>query len=244
MLVLSGSKKPDAVSRNPVTAATGLSRVPPPSSPSQHQPWQSTARFEVADEVTGVNRHTNDHEFYGSSSSVALLSRVGSSPSIQGARQGGGDELGDAEPDSLLTDLHNPVFTSWRADIGSRRDGRSAQPAFPQCKVFLNGFFGTLHYIHPILDKSAFMRRCETLWACNKPAEPTTFLALYYSVLSLGALVGPREDEPIDGQDNLTWSRRLFQECRSLCTALGMATDLEMVQCYFFLVSLCERIAC
>lgn len=80
------------------------------------------------------------------------------------------------------------------------------------------------------------MSRCEDLWTSEGSAVKSSFVALYFSVLSLGALVGPRSEELIGGQDNLAWSRKFFDESRTLCSALGMVTDLEMVQCYFFLV--------
>lgn len=235
---LTGSSKPVEEAKDRASAPSD--RIPSPtpagtSTPSAgpFRPWESATRFTVADEVAGVNKHTNDQEFYGSSSSVALLARVGRSPSRSGD---GGTTSRQDEPDALLTSLHNPVFSQRRA--GGESAGGSSPPvsSFPQCRVFIDGFFSTLHYIFPILDKALFMRRCEHLWATEGSAEKSSFLALYFSVLSLGALVGPRIDEPINGRDNLAWSRKFFEESRSLCSTLGMVTDLEMVQCYFFLV--------
>ena len=235
---LSGSSKPveEAKNRAPVPYDQGPSPAPAgPSTPSAgpFRPWETATRFTVADEVAGVNRHTNDQEFYGSSSSVALLARVGRSPSRSGDDRATSRQ---DEPDALLTSLHNPVFSQRRT--AGESPGAASPPvsSFPQCRVFIDGFFSTLHYIFPILDKALFMRRCEHLWASEGSAEKSSFVALYFSVLSLGALVGPRIDEPIDGRDNLSWSRKFFEESRSLCSALGMVTDLEMVQCYFFLV--------
>lgn len=80
------------------------------------------------------------------------------------------------------------------------------------------------------------MKRCESLWSPGAPAQKSSFGALYCSVVSLGALIGPREEEPIDGKDNSTWAGALFSAARSLCDRLGMTADLEMVQCYFFMV--------
>ena len=83
------------------------------------------------------------------------------------------------------------------------------------------------------------MQRCEALWAGDRSDEAAhkgSFVALYYSVLSLGALVGAREEEPLEGVSNLEWSRRFFDEAKGMANRLGMVTDLEMVQCYFFLV--------
>ncbi|KAB5518851.1 fungal-specific transcription factor domain-containing protein [Coniochaeta sp. 2T2.1] len=234
---LSGSTKIIDDRRNGVPAAGQRISPPPASTPTPSvtpsQPFESSARFAVAEEVTGVNQYTNDQEFYGSSSSVALLARVGRSPSNPGPGDTGPRQ---DEPDAFLTSLHNPVFSQRRPEVGGSRGTTSVSlSSFPQCRVFIDGFFSTLHYIFPILDKALFMRRCDGLWAAGVVAGDSSFAALYFSVLSLGALVGPRSEEPIDGRDNLAWSRKLFEDARSMCSALGMVTDLEMVQCYFFL---------
>ncbi|KAB5543092.1 fungal-specific transcription factor domain-containing protein [Coniochaeta sp. 2T2.1] len=233
---LSGSTKIIDDRRKGVPAAGQRISPPPANTPTPSatpsQPWESSARFTVAEEVTGVNQYTNDQEFYGSSSSVALLARVGRSPSNPGP---GGTGPRQDEPDAFLTSLHNPVFSQRRPEAGGSRGTSVSLSSFPQCRVFIDGFFSTLHYIFPILDKALFMRRCDGLWAAGVVAGDSSFAALYFSVLSLGALVGPRSEEPIDGRDNLAWSRKLFEDARDMCSALGMVTDLEMVQCYFFL---------
>jgi hypothetical protein len=229
---LSGSTKALEEGKKSQPALPQHSPSPPrDASPSvtPSQPWQASARFSVSDEVAGINHHTKNQEFYGSSSSVALLARVGRSPS-KPSDDGGPSR--DEAPDTLLTSLHNPVFSG-----GGTRRASHPTTASPQFRVFIDGFFSTLHHIFPILDKTIFMRRCENLWISEGATEQSTFVALYFSVLSLGALVGPRAEEPINGEDNLTWSRKFFEESRSLCSALGMVTDLDMVQCYFFLVS-------
>ena len=61
-------------------------------------------------------------------------------------------------------------------------------------------------------------------------------MALYYSLLSLGALVGPRDEETSRTVSNLDCSRSLFNKARALCSELNMTTDLEMVQCFLFMV--------
>lgn len=240
---LSGSTKTVEEARSRVAAIPSQEpRFAPAdvSSPSaaEFQRQQTSPRYTAPDEVAGVNQHTNDQEFYGSSSSVAILARVGRSPSKTG------DDLTNPHPDdpvALLTSLHNPFFTRGRAGGEGVEATGSSLPSFPQCKMFLDDFFSTLHYIFPILGKALFMRRCEDLWTSEDSAVKSSFVALYFSVLSLGALVGPRSDELIGGLDNLTWSRKFFDESRTLCSALGMVTDLEMVQCYFFLSKVCQN---
>jgi hypothetical protein len=138
---------------------------------------------------------------------------------------------------AIVSNLHNPAFSPPGQPNGPEGSSSPTPFHYPQCRSFLDGFFSSIHYIHPIIDKGDFLRRCELLWSGNgETIEHSSFTALYYSILSLGALVGVRDDEPIDGIENLHWSRRFFDECRRRCNKLAMATDLDMVQCYFFMV--------
>ena len=196
-------------------------------------PSHSHHQTNTSKEVAGVNRHTKNVEFYGSSSSMSLLRRV----SMHDRSSPGGDD--DEAP--LVSHLHNPSFPS-----SSRSPSRLKIPTtnslsyYQRCRKFIDHFFGSLHYVHPILDKLSFLERCEELWSGNgdDSQQKRSFMALYYSLLSLGALVGPRDEEVVDGKGNMEWSRKFFEEARALCGELSMTTDLEMVQCFFFMVSL------
>jgi hypothetical protein len=190
------------------------------------------SRQRASHEVSGVNRHTHNVEFYGRSSSVALLSQV--QRSSDKATTIPTEEGGDAG--AIVSDLHNPAFSPSDGHNDSQEASSSMTPShYPQCRGFLEKFFSSIHFIHPIIDKTSFLRQCDLLWS-GKARDDSSFTALYYSILSLGALVGVRDEEPVDGVGNLQWSRRFFDEGRSRCTKLGMVTNLDMVQCYFFMV--------
>lgn len=184
------------------------------------------------EEVSGVNQHTRNMEFYGSSSSMALLSHVNSG------------NIGNTGNGTLLSNLHNPAFTppetSRKAASTAIDDIPGRAGHFPQCRGFLDNYFLAVHYIHPILDKAEFFERCEALWTGGGELPPS-FAALYYSVLSIGAIISPRDDEPLRGLDNLQWSRLLFKEATLRCSQLVMVTDLSMIQCYFFLAKVCQN---
>lgn len=207
-----------------------------PAMRSSTSPWETGQQ-----EVSGVNSHTRGVEFYGSSSSVALLSHI----------QRTEDEP-EGDVSSLLSTLHNPAFSP--AELQTARESRreidhpDSANWFPQCRGFLEAFFTTIHYVHPILDKNIFLQRCESLWSGSEAVgqQLSSFTALYFSVLSLGALVGTRGDEPIDGIDNMQWSRKFFEKAKVCCNQIGMVTDLEMTQCYFILVclSIPRRFSC
>ncbi|KAK8024710.1 polyketide synthase [Apiospora arundinis] len=195
----------------------------------------TSGRLAGEQEVSGVNRHTSDVEFYGSSSSVALLSQV----QHTGQRPRDDDDAG-----YLVSSLHNTTFPTSSTYV--RADAPEVEFAcpryYPQCRGFLESYFTTLHYIYPILDKRDFMQSCETLWStANNTNVCSSFTALYYSVLSLGAIIGLREDEPVQGLTNLQWCRKFFDMARVCCNQLGLVTDLFMVQCYFIMAKICQN---
>lgn len=88
-----------------------------------------------------------------------------------------------------------------------------------------------------MLSKASFLDKCEVIWAGGAPGLSPSFIALYYSVLALGAILRPREEELIGGMDNIQWSGKFSDEARQRSNS-GTVTDLEMVQCNFFLASL------
>lgn len=193
-------------------------------------PASSRSRQGAGQEVSGLNRHTRSVEFYGSSSSVALLSHV------QRAGAGAEESAEETDGEALVSNLHNDAFSPAVDASLEVPQQRGCATHYPQCRPFLENYFTSLHYIHPFLDEADFMARCENLWSQKGDSlHGSSFAALYYSLLSLGALVGPRIDA-IDGIGNLQWSRRFFDESISRCHRLGMVTDLDMVQCYFILV--------
>lgn len=251
--------------RSSSPALSGL--VPVKSSGSQGSPGTEVGfppspirgRAGAGQEVIAINKHTRNVEFYGSSSSVALLSHVQRSGDHQPADDNdeGSDEHSesDAAAAVLLSSLHNPAFSSPQTDASSSGPPISPQATlekqvsaaesthYRQCSVFLHNFFSTIHYIHPILDKASFLERCEILWSGDEAAiqQHASFVPLYYSVLSLGALVGYRDPELIGGISNQEWSRKFFYEARLRFSSLEIVTDLEMVQSHFFLAKVCQN---
>jgi hypothetical protein len=185
----------------------------------------------TAHEVGVLNRHTHSFEFYGGSSSVAMLARIQSASSPE-------KQVQQEDKEGLVSSLHNPVFspvpTKASATLPAARDASALLASTSYQRLFVDGFFATVHYIYPMLCKATFLDKCELIWAGEASRLSSSFTALYYSVLSLGALLRPREEEPIGDMDNARWSRKFFDEARERCNS-GTVTDLEMVQCNFFL---------
>ncbi|KAJ5930042.1 transcriptional regulator family: Fungal Specific TF [Penicillium verhagenii] len=71
-------------------------------------------------------------------------------------------------------------------------------------KIFIGSYFTNKHYIHPILSKGAFMRRCEReAWPISRRAglfrSTTKFAGLYFAVVALGAInASPNETALLD----------------------------------------------
>lgn len=191
---------------------------------------------DTASDVLDTNLHTNNIEFYGSASSVAFLRHV----EILSNNQISGSATGVSEL-SLTSRLHNSDFrpsTSPRTPEVLRDAASSTERfQFRVARRFLDAYFSNIHYIQPLLNEETFLARCEDLWFGRANVQSISFLALYYATLSLGSLVMTMDEPKFAGADRFEWSRKFFNESLAIVTQLGTATDLEMVQCFYMLVS-------
>jgi hypothetical protein len=193
-------------------------------------------------EITDVNQHTRSVEFHGNTSSMAFLAliqkqnqgRPGRIPAMERTGQSG---------TSLVSTMHN---------VGFSPDSKAASPApeamnhdesyyFRQAGRFIDGYFENLHFIHPILNKSEFLARCEDLWFGRADRQSRGFIALYYSILSLGALVRVWDETQLDGMNRFQWSRKLFTHARTALGGLRSTNDLETIQCLLFMAKVCQN---
>jgi hypothetical protein len=199
---------------------------------SSVNPTRNTSSY-----VMDTNLHTKNLEFYGSTSSVAFFRHVETLSNSQTTDPSTGPlELSSA---ALLhnTDFQHdmpqnlPVAPP-EAEINTDRYH------FRVARRFLDAYFSNIHYIQPLFDEEVFLIRCEVLWFSKPRKQPLSFVALYYATLSLGGLVMTFENTEIYGEDRFTWSRKLFNNALAIVTRLGTATDVEMVQCFYMMVSL------
>lgn len=187
-------------------------------------------------EITDVNQHTNGIEFHGSTSSMAFLDRL-----RKFSRRTPSDSNPTPEQNnSLVSALHNSAFSQ---KVLTPKDAASSTSNlteerfyFAQAHVFIDSYFSGIHYVHPIIDKASFMARANELWLGN--TSPTnSFLALYLSVMSLGALMMTWQEEVLDGYTRFQWSRRLFSEALSYINQLQFSNDLDTVHSLYLMVS-------
>jgi len=183
-----------------------------------------------------TNAHTRNLEYYGGSSSVAFLRHVETvSKDPDAERASGPPER------SLASLLHNIDFqpSATTSPVVTRiKDVDNNRHYFRVARTFLDAYFSNIHHIQPLLDEEAFFSRCEDLWFDKADKQALSFIALYYTTLSLGSLVMAGDGRLVHGYDRFTWSRKLFDKACNIVSQLGSATDLEMVQCYYMMVSL------
>lgn len=199
---------------------------------------QSAIRsWDSASDVMDTNLHTSKVEFYGGSSSVAFLRHV---ESISNSHVAG--SVADSSEPSLASSLHNtefrPTATAPPIPLSEANSHAHADRFyFRVAHRFLDAYFSNIHHIQPLFDEESFLDRCETLWFTTPEQQPPSFVALYYATLSLGSLVMVCEDWDKHGSHRFTWSRKLLSEALSITDQLGSATDVEMAQCYYMIVS-------
>jgi hypothetical protein len=183
-------------------------------------------------EITDLNQHTNTVEFHGCSSSAAILSQVQK-------------DCGDIETPytletetqalSLVSVLHNPGFSPQPTAGTGAFDPADNHYCQDQAFIFMESYFDTLHYIHPIIDKENFTIRAKELWLGS--SSNSSFVPLYYSLLSLGALVRIWDDHQLLGMTRFEWSRKLFQQAQQHLDEVKFSNDLDTVQCLFLMVN-------
>ena len=193
-------------------------------------------------EINDVNQHTKSIEFHGNTSSMAFLALVQKQSQSQSGKSLSGEQPGQERP-SIVSTLHNVAFspdsnaTSSVVDVTAKAESYY----FRQAGRFLDGYFENLHFIHPILEKESFLARCEDLWFRRSERQTRSFVALYYSILSLGALVRVWDESLLDGMNRFQWSRKLFTHARVALGELRSTNDLETIQCLIFMAKVCQN---
>lgn len=184
------------------------------------------------DEIKELNHHTNGIEFYGSTSSAAIIGH------LKKAREPKSHEEPHYRPSdfSLISTLHNPSFSPSCSTGPIAASIEQQNYYFDQAHVFMNGYFENIHFIHPFIDKEDFLVRANDLWFNRSHTPEPSFVALYLSVLSFGALVRVWDEDKLAGLGRFEWSRKLFSEAQAYLNYLRFSNDLETVQCLYILV--------
>lgn len=188
-------------------------------------------------EISEVNQHTNGVEFHGSTSSVAFLGHLQKSH-LSAEKEKPTNECAAGSRPSIISALHNPEFSP-QTPIGPYQSGIPKDPNYyvEQAHLFMDSYFENLHFIHPFIDKENFISRVHDMWFGRSPNPDAGFLALYLSLLSLGALVRSWDEVRIAGLTRFEWSRKLFAEAQLHLNQSRFSNDVETVQCLYLMVN-------
>ncbi|RGP75341.1 hypothetical protein FLONG3_5731 [Fusarium longipes] len=188
-------------------------------------------------EIAEVNQHTNGIEFHGNTSSMSFL---GSLQRLREQRAAPADPAG-RKAFSLVSVLHNPSFVSRRNFTSDLTVALAATGFYSKrANTFIEGYFGGIHYVHPIIDKEDFLSRADQLWR-GTDCSDVHFIALYLSVLSLGALTRTWNESTLDGLNRFQWSRKLFAEAQTVLDEIQFSSKLETIQSFYVMAKVCQN---
>jgi hypothetical protein len=215
--------------------------VPPINPESSQQPPSELPDVDgIAEDVEGdvsdVNKHTNNIEFHGSTSSISVLDSVQKRRAQQQTERM--ENVGSTDSSSsLISALHNSAFSHQTWVAREENNIQEHRYYFRQAHIFIEGYFESLHFVHPFIDKNYFLARAQDLWFRTDVQPQPTFVAFYLALLSLGALVRVWDEPNIDGMGRFEWSRKLFNEAEIYLHTRRFYNDLDTVHCLFLMVS-------
>jgi hypothetical protein len=164
-----------------------------------------------------VNNETRGIEYYGGSSSVAILDRLYKRARRQATNR---PRTSASDKPSVVNLLHNPEFQEPSPTPLNNSSVDLLHPTEPVSSRLiegglLNAFFDTLHYMHPVIDQNAFIERCDK----GAVEAENDFAALYYACLALAAITSPEKDPKLTGFSPIQWANMYVNRAKK-CTSL------------------------
>lgn len=189
----------------------------------------------ASDEFTDVNCLTQEFEFHGHTSALAFLGRLLTTK---------GDTRQEQAPTEMVQRFQNDRLSMQRAT--STAPEYCVESYFPHHAIlFIDAYFKSIHYVYPVIDQDIFMDRSQALWDNSMYSSygpiHRSFKALYFAVLSLGALTRTWTEGTIGGMNRQAWSDKLFAQSEDLLGRPGSTTNLEAVQTMIVLAQVCQH---
>jgi hypothetical protein len=193
------------------------------------------------DELMDINSVTLNFEFHGSTSVVALFNGLRKVREISTSSSKQIPESGPyaQRQRSVVSDFHNEAFPGYYGSIDGPTDIVNQENYSLHALLFIDAYFKSLHFVHPVLEQGWFLERCSSLWAGRTQNLRRSFMALYFSVLCLGACIRTWTEGSINGMGRLDWVCLLFRKAEHALGRSGSVNDLEAVQAPFILCQVC-----
>lgn len=151
---------------------------------------------------------------------------------------------------SLISDLHIPGFHTsqlqtpihdgekYLTEYTLQGNASNNRFYFEYAHAFMDGYFKDLDCIHPLIDKERFVLRAHNLWYGKDLEAERSFIPLYLSLLSLGALICDWDHPRLGGLTRFEWSRKLLVEAQGYLNTWCFTNSLEIVQALYLMVCL------
>ncbi|KAI1613939.1 Zn(II)2Cys6 transcription factor [Exophiala viscosa] len=198
-------------------------------------PFSHRSSNNQEDEISEINPHTLNREYHGPTSSLAFLAALDRCTPNDSVR------AQEASTQALVSALHNDTFSPQPAPNFEDQSLAQSRYYFRQSRSFLDGYFENLHFIHPLIDRSRFLARCEDLWFGRVEKQSQSFIALYFAVMALGALTREWNGDSFEGLSRWTWSRKMFEQASINLGNSPSRVDLETVQANIIMAKVCQN---
>lgn len=201
----------------------------------------------INNEVMDINMTTKGFEYHGQTSSIAFLERLrkctesGTPAESDGPQVIIGSTLPPISGRSLVTELHNDIFINHEDPPAWLVESSNNDEFYPlQADTFIEAYFSSQHYVHPIIDKEHFLIICRQLWDGQDKAVERSSKAVYFALLALGALTWTWNEECISGKGRYEWTSLLFRKAEAALGRPGSFPNLTTVQALFILAKFCQ----
>jgi hypothetical protein len=196
-------------------------------------------------EILEFNKKTGEYEFHGHTSYMTFLDEARKlyqpPQDILPIEIRPGITIKTGKTSTPVLDvLHNSSFFNCRATLSpNKHRGVPDYSSFPAC-LFLESYFDTVHFLHPIVFEGATREIAKRLWQHGSSLYLAPFDALYFAVLSMGALTYNWEEGLIGGMGRFEWSRLFFSQAEVACGSPGTNNNIAIVQATYIMAKVCQ----
>ncbi|RJE18053.1 hypothetical protein PHISCL_09613 [Aspergillus sclerotialis] len=204
------------------------------------------------EEPTEAASHTRSASEKTQPSIVNLLYNPNYSTSpISTPQKNDQNEMETTSPATNPEGLSQNIIEDRRAAITSTLDQLPPEAQLEIEKIFIGSYFSNKHYIHPMLCKRTFMKRCE-LEAWKIPRRPgfskgqSKFGGLYFAVVALGAInASSQETSLLDhycgGYTSLDFADFYFGVAKQALGDIFESSSIESAQALLLMCVYCQN---
>jgi hypothetical protein len=191
-------------------------------------------------EIMDINGATGAFEFHGPISAVSFLERLMKLKTSDTDAKKHNMPPNSQEPRQAVNEFQNGSISRQRESM-QNSDETLDEDYYPMhAFLFIDSYFKSIHYSYPIIDQEVFLKMAHKLWTGKGQMVGDSWRALYFAVLSLGALTRVWTEPSISGMNRYEWTRLLFSKSENFMGLPGNKTNLIPVQAAIILAQVCQ----